>query len=331
MAYTFLVNTSPANGAVAMYNLIATLMTAGWTKVMDSDGITYSASGVQVTHGGAGTGGFANNNAWVRLQAPPVNGGSVVNQTREITIQKGTLSTHTNWRIKYSASALFTGGSPAITVTPSATDEVFMLGAGTDASPTFYTWMSGTPGDCRWHIAAGGAAEFYSFVAWSQIIGAFGVREIMCLDVMADGSYPAADVDPAVIYASVTPMTEILAFSTSNTTNPSRARAWLGPTSAAGASITSNNVNVGISLYGSWFAGNTTIGTNPWTNTEDLFPCLWGNVGTTIPRGVKGISTLFKMGTMLHVNGTVSSATGTRDKIYYGCLWLPWSGVGVLI
>jgi len=330
MAYTFSVNNSPATGAVAMYTLISTLMSAGWLKKMDSDGTTYSSTGVQVTSGNAGTGGLGNTNAWVRLQAPQVNGGAVVNQTRELTIQRGT--TDLVWRIKYSASALFTGGSPAAAVTPSSTDEIFMMGAATDASPTFYSWISGATGDERWHFVAGGAAEFYSFVAWSQVIGGLTAREAIFLDVMADGSYPAVDVDPAVVFCnSSTPFSDIAGFASSNVTNPSKARAWLGSTSAAGASLVSNNVNVVISNYGGIFTGGTTIGTNPWTNKEDLFPCLWGNQGTTLPYGIKGISTLFKMGTILHTNGTVSSHVGTRDKIYYGNYWLPWSGASVLI
>lgn len=116
MAYTFLVNQTPATGAVAMYQLISTLMTAGWLKKMDSDGTTYSATGVQITSGASGTNGLGNNNAWVRLQSPTTNGGTIVDQTREITIQRG--SSDTGWRIKYSAHGKFVGGVPNAISTP---------------------------------------------------------------------------------------------------------------------------------------------------------------------------------------------------------------------
>ena len=331
MAYTFSVNNNPLTGPLAMYGLISTLMSAGWLKKMDSDGTTYSSTGAQVTHGGAGTGGLGNTNAWVRLQAPAVNGGAVTNQTREITIQRGT--TNALWRLKYSASALFTGGSPAATVTPSSTDEVFMLGGGTDASPTFVSWLA-TAGDERWHYAAGGAAEFYSFIAWSQVVGGTAARSAIFLDVMSSGSYPSNDVDPAVMYCnSFTAIAEIIGgFATTTVTNPSKARAWLGSTSAAGASLTSNNVGMGICTYGPTFiSGALTIGTNPWTNKEELLPCLWGNTSGFYPSGIKGISTLFKMSTVVHTNGTVASYLSTRDRLCYGGLWLPWSGTGVLI
>ena len=94
MAYTFSVNNAPLTGATAMYTLISTLMSAGWLKKADSDGTTYSSTGVQVTSGNSGTNGLGNTNAWVRLQAPAVNQGTVVNQTREITIQRGTTDAH---------------------------------------------------------------------------------------------------------------------------------------------------------------------------------------------------------------------------------------------
>jgi len=336
MAYTFSVNNSPITSAVAMYTIVSTLMSAGWTKVMDSDGTTYSASGVRVTSGSAGTGGLGNTNAWIRLQAPAVNGGAVVNQTREITIQRGT--TNLLWRIKYSASALFTGGSPAATVTPSAADEVFMTGAGTDAAPTFLSWFN-ADNNYRWHIAAGGAAEFYSFVAWGQNLGTFTASgAAICLDVMATGSFPTMDVDPAVMYcSSATSISEILSNSfpvtnlASSDVASARARAWLGATSSAGASITSNNVNVGICRIGT-SVGALTTGSNAWTGKQNLLPCLWGNQNTTLPRGVKGISTLFMLGTVLYANGTTTcSSIGTRDKIYFGNLWLPWSGATPLI
>ncbi len=335
MAYTFSVNNSPATGGVALYLLISTLVSAGWTKAMDSDGTTYSSSGAQVTSGATGAGGLNNSNAWVRLSAPAVNG-----QVRELTFQRG--ATALQWRIKYSASALFSGGSPAATVTPSSADEVFMAGGGTDASPTFLSWL-GTDALYRWHVACGGAAEGYSFVAWSMAIGLLGtLTNAIALDVMAPGSYPTTDVDPAVMYCSAasagnTAISELVstAFSSVNVTNPALARAWLGATSAAGASLVANSMNARIVCYGTSVVGNSvTLASNPWTNKDDLLPCLWGSKVTGGPcQGLKGFSTLFMIGTVHRVNMTISDSTdvNARDKIYFGGLWLPWSGADALI
>jgi len=344
MAYTFSVNNSIGTHntpAHAIWFIISTLMSAGWTKVMDSDGTTYSAAGTQVTGPNTGTNGLDNNRAWVRLQAPPVNGGAVVNQTREFTFQRAT-ALSTEWRIKYSASALFTGGSPAATITPSAGDEVFMIGAGTDASPTFNTWLLDNTNPWRYHVVCGGAAEFYSFAAWGTgtTNSAIAVNATaIYMDVMAPGSFPSIDVDPAVVYASASSALNggvsgayANGWSTSTQTNPCVGRAWLGSTSAAGASLTSNNVNVSGITYNP-FNSTNTLGTNTWTNKDDLFPIFYGAAHTAGARGYKGISTLFKAGTIqrgqMVTCDTISP--GSKDMVFIDQFWAPWSGVPPLI
>ena len=340
MVYTFSVNneiSTQNTTAYAMWYLISTLVTAGWTKVMDSDGTTYSSGGTQVTGPGTGANGFDNVNAWVRMQAPAVNGGSVVNQKREFTFQRGTVA-NTNWRIKYSASAAFTTG-PSASATPSSADEVFMAGGGTDASPTFYGCFADNTNPWRWHIAAGGAAEFYSFAAW----GTGTTNASVCvsyngifLDIMASGSYSVLDVDPAVVYVSLASSGGLTSnhgsFPVNSQTNPALSRAWLGSTSAVGASITSNNVGVGSITYNPFNAA-ATFGTNPWTNKDDLYPIIWGSNSSSIPRGIKGISTLFRAGTVqrgqMVTIDTISPES--RDKVFVDRCWVPWSGALPLI
>jgi len=214
-------------------------------------------------------------------------------------------------------------------------DEVYMWGGGSDVTPTFFTGFT-TENSYRWHVAAGGAAEFYSFVSWSQSAGSLAGNTCILLDVMAPGSFPSADIDPAVVYLqSGTPMTEIIAtsFSQSTITNSARARAWLGPVSAAGASTTSNNVGAGLVIYGGIIGNAITFGTNPWTFNDDLLPFLWGCQHVTSPRGIKGFSTLFMVGTVHRTNGDVTNTVspGSKDKIFYNGAWFPWSGVSPLI
>jgi len=328
MSYTFSVNNSPLTGAVAIYQLITALTTAGWIRQADSDGSTYNAAGGQVTSGNTGTNGLDNPNAWIRMQAPTVG-----SNTRELTFQRG--ASNLGWRIKYSANAHFTGGSPGVSQTGSATDEVFMTGGGTDASPTFTTNFMSANNSYHWHIVTGGAAEFYSFAVWGAVNGTSTSASGMCLDVMAAGSYPAADVDPAVMYCSSSTIgvfSEVYSTSTLasvNVTNPAQARAWLGATSAAGASLTSTNVNVSMVTYGANQMGATvTIGTNPFTNKDDLFPMIWGSGFTGFPRGLKGFSTLFMCGTIQRRNMTTADtiSSNSRDRIFMNGVWIPWSG-----
>ncbi len=340
MAYTFSVNNTPTTGATAMWTLISTLVSAGWTQQDSSDGTIHSAG--QVTGGGTSTHGLGNNSAWVRLSAPAVNGGSVANQTREITIQRGTADR--DWRIKYSASATFSGGAAAATVTPDSADEIFMLGGGTSAAPTYtVSWMPANAG-YRWHVACGGSTEFYSFCAWCVTSGSTTLGSGLFLDVRATGSFPSSDVDPAVVYASTAASygeATVFANTGGNITTvtaPCLARAWMGATSAAGASTTSNSVNVAMLSYGGTVAmvmgGGVTVGTNPFSSKDALLPAWWMRRGaSTPPVGVKGASTLFQYGSVLRtVMDTIDTVSaGSKDKCFVGTsttstIWQPWSG-----
>lgn len=318
MAYTFSTANTPGNGTLAIFLLRTALVAAGWTHAADSDGTTYSAIGGQVTTGVSGAGGLANVGAWIRLQAPAVGG-----NVREITFQR---SNDQNWRIKYSANAGFTGGSPSASQTASAADEVFMAGGGTDASPTYLTLMP-TNNTYRWHIAAGGATERYSFYAYSLTTGTTTILNSIALDVLPPDTYPTEDIDPAVMLCFSTGSVAINSI-TANATNPAQARAWLGPTSAAGASLITNNVNVGLDR----FAGNlgvVSFAVNPFSGKDVLWTPIYFAANTNSsrgPLGAKGASTLFKFGSMIRTNLDTITTTGAQDHIFLGGLWLPWDG-----
>jgi len=116
------VNQTPATGAAAIFSLKQLLVSAGWVVKSSSNGTTYNSTGDQITLSTS----LAATNAWFRIQDPGTQ--------REFTFQRTT--TNLLWRVKFSESAKFTGGTPGITQTPSATDEGVILGSGTDAAPT---------------------------------------------------------------------------------------------------------------------------------------------------------------------------------------------------
>jgi len=325
MAYTFSTGNTPATASLAMYLLKTTLVTAGWTVTSDSDGTTYNATGGQVTSGAGGAGGLGNVLAWIRLQAPTVG-----SNTREIIIQRNssvaTAADDQLWRIKYSANAGFTGGSPGATRTPSATDEVIMIGAGTDASPTFFQFF-GANGGYRWHIMAGGATELYSFMTVNLNSTTTNINGFIGLDVLKSGTYPSEDIDPAV-FCTITATVITQTPPSNNSTNPSNSRAWLGATSAAGNSLVSNNVNVGLDKY-STVGGSTGIAVNPFSSKDTLWSPIWMALSSNpsrSPFGVKGASTIALMGSVVRTNLDTITSVGTRDLIYLGHLWLPWDG-----
>lgn len=179
-------------GAEAIKRLIDVMISAGWTKVADSDGTTYSSSGTQVTGYASGANGLNNARAWVRMREP---GGR-----REFLFQRDTSTNEQNWRVLYSALDRFTGGSPGATQTPSATDEQTILGGGSHASPSFaQLFVAG--GGYRWHAiaqstAVGGA---YGFWAFSTTVSVGDNLTAIAGEPLRDGSYPVEDTDPYVV------------------------------------------------------------------------------------------------------------------------------------
>lgn len=121
---------------------------------------------------------------------------------RQFCFQRG--SSNALWRVKYSARAGFTT-APAPGVTPSATDEVIILGGGTDAAPTYGTLL---PADGSYRLQinvfqAGGLPGFYLV---TYPLGDPTPNACLMLDPLAPGSYPtdvagfSLEQDPVVIY-----------------------------------------------------------------------------------------------------------------------------------
>ncbi|HMJ16583.1 MAG TPA: hypothetical protein VK524_34450 [Polyangiaceae bacterium] len=183
-------NTIPATGSATISLLIATLILAGWTVQSYGDGTTYTASGTGWSSSILATG----LRSWVRVREP---GGR-----REWIFQR--ITGNTTWRVKYSANAKFSGGSPAGNTTPTATDEQVLLGAGTDASPTGAALLT-TDGTYRAHIvcdstAVGNAYPFMLHCS-TTTTGAWAIG-IVLQDPMIVGSYDSTDVDPVVVSAA---------------------------------------------------------------------------------------------------------------------------------
>jgi hypothetical protein len=181
------VNLNPAASGNSAYYLKETLKQAGWVVKSSSDATTYNSTGDQITQPSTGAGGIANNNSWWRIQSPA--GAS----SKEFTFQYNT----GQWRVKFSHSAGFSGGSPSASQTPSATDEQLLLGAGTDAAPTFATFFS-TNGTYKLHIGADNAAPYgFYMICPSHSTDQFPVA--MYLLPLTEGSYAGTDDAPYVV------------------------------------------------------------------------------------------------------------------------------------
>jgi hypothetical protein len=177
------VNLSPTTGAVLVYSVQQALKQCGWTVVQWSDGTTLTTSSAGWSSGAAGAGNAANNSAWLRMTDPA--------GVREFVVQRST--TNLLWRMKWSHSAKFSGGTPNATTPPTATDQQHV--AGTDV-PAFLAWLP-TENTYRAHIVCD-ADPPYSFAVIVLPNGGGVARSLWYLN-MASGSYPSADVAPYVV------------------------------------------------------------------------------------------------------------------------------------
>jgi hypothetical protein len=308
MAFTFTTNQTPATGAVAVYTFITRLLAAGFTKVKDSDGTTYSSSGAQITSGASGAGGLGNNSAYVNLRWP--------SGTREIVIQRGT--TDLVWRVTYSPTA-FSSGSPSATVVPSGADSSIVLGGGTDGSPTFSSWFS-TNGTYRQQMGADSASP-YGFWMACYPTGGGAPNAGIVFDPLT--STPVEDTDPVVFHIATTGGNAFTAAglgSNTASTTTTRVCGWLA--FGFGGSF----VSLPACTYTA--TGNVVVPgglpTNPHNSKDNGIPIFYmRRSAETAPQGYKGQSTLMKWtGTTRTTGTTLASLT----RIVLSDVSLPWDG-----
>lgn len=309
MAYQFLTNQALADGALSMWAFINLLLTNGWTKLSDSDGTTYSSSGTQVTGGNSGANGLNNTRAWVVLQSPA--GGS----SRQLCIQS-TFNDGQYWRLKYSRSAGFTGGSPDAITVPSATDEAVIFGGGSDASPGTVLYMP--PSNTYYMQCIMDTAAPYSLlmVCYAKVTGS--VLTVLSMDALTSGTYPNQDTDPVVIFCNTASDILTYPYFSSEASGPA---SWL-KYGLVGAGFVKTPA-LYLSTTGATIAPGS-MGTNAFTGEDQLIPIMYARRGAlSSPTGYKGVSTLFQWkGSSRSTGDTFNSKT----RAVFGDVAVPWDG-----
>lgn len=314
MTYTFSTNLLPATGAEAMYRLKELLKSVGWSVKSSSDGSTYNSTGDQITSGSSGANGMNNTSAWFRIQCPTMGG-----VTREFVLQK--TSNATNWRIKYSYSAGFTGGSPGITRVPSATDEGTLIGGGTDASPTF-TAIYGTDAGYRLQLAAGGISDGYSFYSIGYTFNGTATtvpNHFFYMDNLASGSFDAADVDGYVAFANTTWGNLLVE------TDPGGPKCWYNK--GGSTEIYQTAAMTSWTITGTSANLEGSLGVNAFTKNDSALPIYYGHLATTnggLAAGLKGVSNMMQYTSVNRGNAFVFGTA--KDRIGFQNILLPWNG-----
>jgi hypothetical protein len=160
---TWDVNEKPANHRACVYQLITTLVAAGWVIKSSGDGLSAFSSSTTVFTNGAASGANGWNNgsgttySWARLADPGATGRELLFATNSATAGQITVLESIN-------GTGFTGGSPSATVAPTAADSVALIGAaGANGGAT---WTNGTSGSVICHAYADASAP-YTFAMWT--------------------------------------------------------------------------------------------------------------------------------------------------------------------
>lgn len=312
MSYQFHVNQTPTNGAEAMFIFKTRAKLAGFTVPASSDGLTYNSSGDQITGFGTGAGGMANNSAWFILQAP--------DGIRQWVFQRG--NTNPAWRIKYSASAKFTGGTPSATRVPSATDEGTALhGSGTDASPT-YANLFNTDGSYRFHMMFDNAAP-YGWYAVAYPVGGFSGTSglvVMLFDPLTNTD--ALDVDPCINYISPTNETGGGLGLGSFGVAASAPWGWLKKGMAGEGFV---RIPAATYAIGNSAVVPSGLPSNPHSGKDDAFPVIYLRATSAgVPAGYKGVSSLVRWRATDRGTGQTGTVTDPKDRIVVNKCQLPW-------
>jgi len=319
-------HTTPATSCVGMYTARTRIISGGgWTSVKDSDASAYSSAGTQLSSGASGAGGFGNDRAWFVIQH---------SSGVQWCVQVVSVSSIT-YRVKVSPSAGFTT-SPSATQTPSASDELVIWGAGTDASPTGAQLF---PTDNTYRLECEAESTYGGWSVHAFPTGGGATRTVIRHDPLT--SYPTTDAAPWVFrcayHASNTmddlsSSTYCAGYATASYTASSGLpvkRCQHGTGSAAWRPVGMLTYQ----LVGLGAVSANELGTEPYGSTETPLPVYYVRRGGT-QGGVIGVSSQIQYGTVStsRASGDVLTVAGspTTYQQRTDTAWTPWAGTTVV-
>lgn len=317
MVYTYdgtnsSVNLTPASAAECMLRFKQTMLQAGWTVVSSNNGTTASAADNVTTAAHFGT-----NNMWVVLRQHSNVAGS-----RQLCLFRGTVNT--SWKLSYSYSAGFTGGTTS--AKPTASDEQYLVG-----SAAAYGVIFGTDGTYRFSVSAENTDSLAFYAFWFTTGGSAPVGMIVA-DLMVAAT-ATGDNDPYIFYspwgAALPANVGLFSSNTSGLTSEATAgqgcwswykkglsgEAWVGYSALIFSNASANVIP-------------TLLGPNPISNKDEAFPMFFARRSALTQPGFKGLGTILKWnGANRNTGDTLSIASSNaKDRIVVGHVNLPWNG-----
>lgn len=312
-------NQVPLNGETSLFMLKSLLKTAGWTVSACGTGTAGTpASGTTDLLSSSAI--MTNARSWFCVRIP--------SGSRGFTFQHDATSNATvSWRIKYSPGGFATTGTQVNNTTPgpvTGSEEIILLGGGTDASPTFAALWTTVNAVYRTNMLAENEAPYpWWFGNWSLGGGQAVAQTAMVFDSLLSGSYDLTDQDPYMIYFRQASNTPFTAAGVSSITIGPVAYFRRGLTGATGSNITglryldaANNITVPSGLP-----------TNPLTNSDEIFPIPYARASANGAfGGWKGFGNLMKWTGQNRNCGDTLSINSARDHIVIANCALSWSG-----
>jgi hypothetical protein len=316
MANVF-VKTLPANYPTFMWDFKEGLKSAGcthWASGTGSGGTftTTPGNGNDVLTSGSK---FANTSAWWIGYWP---------DGRQICIQRG--SDTSTWRVSYSPSLTFSGGSPSATVAPTAADVQYVVG---DASNYWYMFSTGGVGTTRLKAMYQDAAPYGFWLLGHPSGGGLGYTELF-KDPLETGSYPSEDLEPYVWGTNnITPSAyNQTAYKAQHSMSLPVSDGTGGPRGFLGTSW--------VNLPALYFRDNSNaiepgvancLSVNPFNGKDDMLPVMYARyAGYFGPSGYKGRSSLFRWTGITRGVGDTLSKTTSKDRIVLGHVSAEWDG-----
>jgi hypothetical protein len=291
------------------------MVATGWSVTASSNGTTWGWSDVIASTPSGST--------WLVLKQPA----AVYGGQRSWLIHVNSSASY-QWRIKYSYTGAFTGGSPSTTVLPTATDEVWMWGSD---SPSYVQLMpSDIPSNNRRiHMVADNAAP-YTCGYWGHTIAGGATDIVFFMDSFAAGTFPGADVDPYLLYFDYgsNPFGVSTFYDPSSTDYISKG-IWKKGLSGEALAVTP-----ALMLYdSSGVVLPSNAGMNPYEDKDDMFPVFYARRSSlSAPTGLRGQSSLFLSTSCARNTDDMLTLNTSKDRyIVRNGITVPWNGTEPLI
>jgi hypothetical protein len=277
----------------------------------NTDGYLYLGTGDTLTHKSTGAHGFSNANAWFRIQMPLVDG-----YNRELLFYRSS-SDRNYLEIYYSFKQKFTLGGTFNARATAADEKLANSGA--------YYMLLGSPTPTltklNFFIACGDGYDGYnSYICGIDLSPSPNHGKILfAIDKIDQSSLISGDEDPYVFWDQSSISISLI----TDNVHTINIKYWMSKGSNLESWVSSK---IFIPSGNSWSPFN--YGLNYTGGAVDVFSPIFGRgLGDSLPRGVKGTSSIFQFHAATPselISGDTLSTGITKDKIVFSDLVLPW-------